>query len=150
MPKTHHADNSFSQITDLVYLGYNMCCNIHFRKLQELGIDADINVEGENPELPEKVEVSLWLPTPEHHAPSPIQLTVGATVIDNLVKHGKRVYVHCEKGHVRSAIVVAAYLIHTGMTTEEALEYIKEKRTVIHPNEEHAKALKAFEGLTRG
>ena len=144
--KTPHADHSYSKITEHLYLGFNMaCCDLHFKNLKSLGVVADINVEAENIERPHNMEVALWLPTPEHEVPSQTQLLVGANSILNLISKKKTVYVHCENGHARSAVVVGAYLILTGMSTNEALQLMKEKRSVIHPGELHVKALMDFE-----
>jgi len=141
-----HADHSYSQITEYVFLGYNMnCCEIHFNVLRNLGITADINIEGENKEEPHDIKVHMWLPTPEHEAPTLTQLHVGARAIETLVERKQKTYVHCEKGHVRSAIMLGAYLVLTGMSSEDALAFIKEKRDVIHPQDIHIKALKEFE-----
>jgi len=143
--KTHN-DHSYSQITDQVYLGYNMrCCSSHFETLLALGISMDVNVEGENEEDPTGMSIHLWLPTPEHKVPSPAQLLVGAQAIQAAVQKGETVYVHCEKGHARSVVVVGAYLITTGMTTDNAIAMIKLHRDVIHPGEEHVSALRELE-----
>lgn len=149
-PATHH-DHSYSQITDRLYLGYNMrCCELHFKKLLSLGISMDVNVEAENEEDPTGMEAHLWLPTPEHQVPSMAQLNTGARAIFGAIQSGKTVYVHCEKGHARSVVVVGAYLILDGMTTEGAIKVIKSHRDVIHPGEEHKSALRAFEASIRG
>lgn len=143
-PKTHN-DHSYSAITDHVYLGYNMrCCEMHFQKLLSLGISVDINVEAENAEDPTGMEVHLWLPTKEHAVPSQAQLLIGAHAIQSAVQKNKTVYVHCEKGHARSVLVVGAYLILEGHNPEEALELIKSRRAVAHPGKEHLAALQEF------
>lgn len=49
--------------------------------------------------------------------------------LENQIANGRTVYVHCYWGLMRSATVVAAYLIKTkGMTPEEAKRYVKERR----------------------
>lgn len=144
-PKTHN-DHSYSKITDHLYLGYNMrCCEMHFQKLLSLGISVDINVEAENEEDPTGMEIHLWLPTKEHGVPSQAQLLVGARAIQSAVQKEKIVYVHCEKGHARSVVVVGAYLILEGHNPEEALKMIKNRREVTHPGKEHLAALQEFQ-----
>lgn len=143
-PKTHN-DHSYSQITDHLYLGYNMrCCEMHFQKLLSLGILVDVNVEAENEEDPTGMEIHLWLPTKEHEVPTQAQLLVGARAIQSAIQKDKTVYVHCEKGHARSVTVVAAYLVLEGEKPADALKLIKEKRSVTHPGEEHLTAVQEF------
>ena len=49
-------------------------------------------------------------------------------------------------GKSRSCSIVAAYLIYyKNLTTEEALEFIKKKRTQIDPNPGYIRQLKQFE-----
>ncbi len=49
--------------------------------------------------------------------------------IDDYVKKGVPVLVHCAAGQQRSAAVVAAYLMKTkGMTVDEAVAYVKSKK----------------------
>lgn len=150
--KKNHSDteHSYSQITEQLYLGYNMrCCENHFQTLLSLGISVDINIEAENKEDPTDMEIHLWLPVQEHLVPSPTQLWVGAHAIQNAVQMEKKVYVHCEKGHARSVVIVAAYLMLTGMNTDEALQYIKLRRDVVHPGKEHLQALQNFTSIIK-
>lgn len=43
--------------------------------------------------------------------------------------------VHCFSGVSRSASVVTAYLMRTGMTLRQALEYVNKRRCVVCPNQ---------------
>lgn len=55
--------------------------------------------------------------------------------IDNVIKSGGRVYVHCEAGISRSATIVIAYLMAKHKWTyEQAFVHLKKKRPVILPN----------------
>lgn len=63
----------------------------------------------------------------------------------------KSTMVHCQLGKSRSASIVAAYLIrYKGMTTDEALQFIKDKRTQINPNKGYVEQLRTFEALQIG
>ncbi len=128
--KAHNLE--FSKITDQIYLGNNMCCGLHFKSLQDLGISADVDLEETQLEKPEGIEVYLWLPVKDHTAPNQDQLEVGTKVINDMVKAGKKVYVHCKNGHGRAPTMVAAYLVRQGKTPTEAVEFIKQKRPEIH------------------
>lgn len=56
------------------------------------------------------------------------------------------VLIHCAHGKSRSCTIVAAYLIkHKNMTTDEALHFIKSKRSQIDPNPGYINQLRQFE-----
>lgn len=62
--------------------------------------------------------------------------------IDEALQNGNAIYVHCLAGISRSPTIVAAYLIQShGMTVEEALNHICERRSIINPNNGFRKAL---------
>lgn len=57
------------------------------------------------------------------------------------------VLVHCAAGISRSASLVIAYLIMTRkITYEEALKYVQTRRSIVQPNENFEKQLKALAG----
>lgn len=67
--------------------------------------------------------------TPENIEAFRQKLYPTVAFIENQIANGKTVYVHCYWGLMRSATVVAAYLIKSrGMTPEEAKRYVKERR----------------------
>jgi len=140
----------YSQITDQIYIGSDLCkagvCLIHGEEFKKLGIVAEINLSLENNELPPKdIETYLWLPVVDGYAPSMEQMKIGTNMLDTLVKAGKKVYVHCKNGHARSPSLIAAYLIkYKGMALGEALSLIKEKRPESHIEDTQKKALDEF------
>jgi len=113
-------------------------------KLKELGISVDIDLEEEKSERPAGVEVYLWLPVKDHTPPTQTQLEIGTAAIGMAVKSGKKVYVHCKNGHGRAPTMVAAYLILSGKTPQEAVGLIKVARLQIHLEESQLKALEKF------
>ena len=56
------------------------------------------------------------------------QFAAGVTLMENMTKRSKKVYVHCQYGHGRSPTLVAAYLISQGKAVIEAIEAIKVAR----------------------
>jgi len=62
-----------------------------------------------------------------------------------LMNH-RALLIHCKKGVSRSTTIVASYLMkYKNMTTDEAIEFIKSKRTQINPNAGYIKQLRQFE-----
>ena len=67
-------------------------------------------------------------------------------VIRKELVNNRAILCHCVAGRSRSATIIAAYLIkYHGMTADEALAYIKEKRTQVDPNPGYMRQLKEFE-----
>ena len=135
----------YSKITEYIYIGTNQCCQTHFnKKLLSKGIKADISLEKERLDAPFGVDYYLWLPVKDHTAPTQKQLMIGVNFIENLIKNKIKVYIHCQRGHGRAPTLVAAYLISKGKIAEQAVEFIKKKRPVIHPNKIQINALRRF------
>ena len=88
-----HVLVEFSQITDLIYLGTNLCCTdiSHVQVLLNLGINAEIDLEKERQAQIPTVDVYLWLPVANHEAPTPEQFDTGVVLIDSLVKNNRKV-----------------------------------------------------------
>jgi protein-tyrosine phosphatase len=143
--KKHTYRVEYSQITPYIFLGTNLCCGIHFNKIQKLGIEADIDLELIRAHDPaKKLKMFLWLPTKDRTAPTQEQLKAGVAAIDALVKARVKTYVHCRLGHGRSPTLVAAYFVSKGMTVPDAIKKIKLKRPEIHLFAPQLKALKSF------
>ncbi len=68
-------------------------------------------------------------------------------IIHTELSNNRGVLVFCMYGRSRSCSLVAAYLIkHWNMTTEDALQFIKDKRSQISPNPNYVRQLKQYEG----
>lgn len=140
-----HPTLDHDEIVDGIFIGTNQCCQTHFdERLLKLGIEADISLEEERIDAPFGVQFYIWLPVTDRHAPTQAQLELGATVLEKLVALGKRVYVHCKKGHGRAPTLVAAYLMRQGKSLTEALRIIALRRPAIHLTEVQREALKTF------
>jgi atypical dual specificity phosphatase len=77
-------------------------------------------------------------------APSPDQVDEFVSFVDSKIAEGKKVLVHCFAGRGRTGTMLAAYLIHQGMSSEAAVREIRERagkaygtlRGVIEPDQE--------------
>ncbi len=135
----------YSYITDSIYIGTNQCCQIDFDDmLVKEGITYDISLEKERIDAPYGVTSYVWIPVEDHQAPTQEQLEFGVYVLEKIVSLGKKAYIHCKNGHGRAPTLVAAYLVKNGKTVEEAVAFIKSKRSVIHPEDVQMEALEEF------
>lgn len=76
----------------------------------------------------------LHLPTVDDMAPSLEQLREGITFIEAEIARGGRVYIHCGAGVGRAATMAVAYLVHTGLTPEQAWTHVRAVRPFIRPS----------------
>lgn len=145
----HNSENppfEYNQITEYIFIGTSACCIDHFKnELLNKGVTADISLQKEHLDAPYGVKTFLWLPTEDHTPPTQQQLFTGVNTISALIVNKEKIYIHCLNGHGRAPTLTAAYLIYTGMTTEEAIAFIKERRPVIHLEDSQIEALHQFE-----
>jgi len=70
--------------------------------------------------------------------------------IDDALAGGGKVFIHCLKGVSRSATIAAAYAIHSQkLTTKQAIDLLRQRRTVVCPNHGFVLQLEWFERQTR-
>ena len=140
----------YSKITENIYIGSDLCkgdvCPIHSQQFKSLGVNAEINLTAEHKEIPpDNIDFYSWMPVPDQNPPSPIQMAIGTSLIDEIVRAGKMIYVHCKAGHGRSPTLVAAYFIrYKGMTVDEAISYIRSQRPAVHLEDIQKEALSEF------
>lgn len=136
----------YSRITDQIYIGTNFCCETHFDPdLLKMGVTYDLSLEEERVDSPTGGAAYLWLPIKDMHAPTPQQFMMGVSFIRAAVDSGRKIFVHCKNGHGRAPTMVAAYLITTGMSADDAIALIQEKRPEVHLQDEQRDALLQFE-----
>jgi atypical dual specificity phosphatase len=87
---------------------------------------------------------SLHLPVDDLTAPSPEQLDRALAFIDRQRASGRAVAVHCKVGQGRTGCVLAAYLIRSGATSEDALRHLRAVCPGAVGAPEQEQALRAF------
>ncbi len=136
----------FSEITPQLYLG-GQYSSRGFGILRRRGITAIVSMRTQaRKNLPDLGEVRfLHLPTPDLHPPVLSDLEKGAEFIAQELSRGGKVYVHCHYGEGRGPSMIAAYLMYTGLTFEDALKQIRSVRGFIGLTQPQVDRLLEFE-----
>jgi protein tyrosine phosphatase (PTP) superfamily phosphohydrolase (DUF442 family) len=116
--------------------------------LAEQGLTADVNMRSEFDDSAHGIapKAYLWLPTPDDHAPTLDQLRTGVDFIRQATEVGGKVYVHCASGVGRAPTMAAAYLISTGLSTEQSWALIRKVRPFVKPTRPQLALLEQFAG----
>lgn len=91
----------------------------------------------------------LYLPTPDTYPLTVEQLRQGASWVQERIRQGGRVLIHCEHGVGRSVLLACAVLVYGGMKAQDALKLVQEKRWQASPNQRQVARLKEFEDACR-
>ena len=97
-------------------------------ELQETGIRAIVSVPDDPSNLALYDEANiphLWLPTQGGTAPSREQVQNLQGFVDQQNQLGNAVAIHCTNGRRRTATMIAAYLISSGSSYDEAMQMIQ-------------------------
>lgn len=141
-----HVVLEYNRIDDNIYIGTNQCCQVHFDQvLQKEGISADISLEENRVDQPFGVVAYSWIPVKDGNIPTPDQFEYGIRVIEELIRQGRKVYVHCKNGHGRAPTLVAAYLIRKkGLSAQSAIDLIHRQRPPMHLSDRQLRTLANF------
>lgn len=119
-----------------------------WRRLVDQGVTVVVSLQAERHDEDAFGDLQpdgyLRLPTTDFSPPTITQLRMGAAFIDEAVRAGKMVLIHCHAGVGRSALQCASYLIYAGMELEEAWDLLKSKRSIVYLNERQQAALAEF------
>jgi protein-tyrosine phosphatase len=134
---------SRSQLTAHLFLGsqYNL---VGLKKLKALGVTAIVNMRMHNTynEAVHEGIKYMHLPTVDNTPPPLDVLIKGADFIDEEIRNGGIVYVHCRQGLGRGPTMAMAYLIKLSMTYKEAYDMVRKVRIFINPRPGQVKRLK--------
>lgn len=147
MEKDNHSLSvlEYDYIDKGIYIGNNQCCKLHFDEiLKKEGVEIDLSLEEERIDAPFGVEMYFWIPTKDHGIPTMDQLIFGVKFLSEIVEAGKKVYVHCKNGHGRAPMFVIAYFIQSGMSLEDAIDFVKKRRPSVHLEKIQLEFLKKF------
>ena len=123
-----------SRITKHVYIG-NISAAYHKDFLKENNIEYMITVISDIPKINEdltSLNINI-IDVPNNNIKDHFSLT--NTFIETAIHHNKNILIHCVCGVSRSITIFAAYLINKlKIKPQDALTYIKSRRSVANPN----------------
>jgi protein-tyrosine phosphatase len=99
--------------------------------LRERGIDTIVDMDGDvDPGVPEAPNAILYVyhPILDEDLPNLAKIEALGRLVAELVASGHRVLVHCRMGLNRSVLVTATALTYLGMSGEEAVRHLRERR----------------------
>ena len=134
-------------ITDQVALAGAGISPENWSEFQQHDFGAVVNLRAEHQDTFSEPfpQAYLWIPTEDFTSPAPEMLLLSSQFIDNAVKSGLNVLVHCRMGIYRSATVIVAYLMYTGLSKEAAIHKMTEKGGPrLYGSEENHETLDAF------
>jgi predicted protein tyrosine phosphatase len=134
-----------SQVTPQLHVG-GQYRHRGWKKLAARGVAAVVNmrIEFDDREAGIAPRRYLYLPTVDDTAPSMEHLREGVAFIEQEIAQGRGVYVHCGSGVGRAPTMAAAYLVHTGLTPEQAWTRIREARPFVRPTNPQVAQLERF------
>lgn len=125
----------FSAVTPQLWVGGQ-----HYRHgwptMQAQGVTAVVNLRDRRDDAAKKraPERYLWLPTRDSTAPGLTDIQRAVAFVDDEIKRGGVVYIHCRAGVGRAPTIAACYLVSTGLTPDQAWAKIRTARPFIFPN----------------
>jgi protein tyrosine phosphatase (PTP) superfamily phosphohydrolase (DUF442 family) len=134
-----------SQITPQLHVG-GQHRQRGWKRLQARGITAVINMRREVDDRARGIAPPryLYLPTVDDQAPTLDQLRTGVAFIEHEIAEGGGVYIHCGAGVGRAATMAAAYLVHSGLTPDEAWARLRQVRPFVRPTSVQIAQLERF------
>ena len=116
------------------------------KAVKEEGVQAIISLTGTplNPDIVSRIGFE-YLHSHISGAPSVKQLDEIIKFVEQQNAQSKPVLVHCGEGKGRTGTVLAAYLVYHGLSADEAIRVVREKRPGSIENLEQENAIREFE-----
>ncbi|HEX3034255.1 MAG TPA: dual specificity protein phosphatase family protein [Thermodesulfobacteriota bacterium] len=110
--------------------------------LKNVGINIIINLE-EYVQNYEEFDVK-HIPIKDFKAPKLTDIEEFVELVENNIRKGKKIVVHCYAGMGRTNLMLASYLVYLGLNPDEALGIVRARRPSHAVNEEQIEALREY------
>jgi protein-tyrosine phosphatase len=124
--------------------------------LVDLGVGAVVSLQAEMHDPVEELGragiACVRVECEDFRAPSPAQLSTAVEAVDEFIKNGRRVYLHCYAGLQRSVTVAACYYIWADpqrYNARTAIDFVCARRRNACPLREQKDAILEFDRLVR-
>ncbi len=140
----------YTRITPQIYVGPQYRAR-GMAKLMRNGIRAGLNLRVEFDDAAHSLAMPRYchLPTIDDTPPSLDHLYQGIAFIEQAVKAGEKVYIHCAGGIGRAPTMAAAYFMSEGDNLDGALSRIRAVRSFIRIMPSQMEQLKELEAQLR-
>ena len=134
-----------SCLTDQLYLA--ACRAVTSKCLLDLGITSIVNATLELPTVAYQKQDTIQIAVEDRvTAKLNIYFDLIADKIQQVHHGGGKILIYCRAGQSRSATLCIAYFMkYHNMTYEQAFQYVKYRRPIIHPNVGFVHQLKDYE-----
>jgi protein-tyrosine phosphatase len=141
-------ENVINEIIPNLYLGRQLW-PFEVSYLSTFGINATLDLTAEFNEISfiRNHHDYLCIPILDASAPTVEQLEHAVLWIKVRLAQGKKVLVHCALGHGRSAIIIVAFILQSGLVknSNDALNFIRSKRTGLRLSSIQQRVLKQYQ-----
>jgi len=122
----------YSKLTANLYVGGRVS-RLGLILLRVRGVTELVNLQEESPTRPASLSPNHYLsiPVKDLCALSEDEYIAGVQFIEQKLREQKKIYVHCREGIGRAPSLIAAHLISSGLSTDDAIKLIRQIRPFV-------------------
>ncbi len=129
--------------TNLFFGGYSSLLT-----LKKFGINSivDLTENQHNKNNSNKFLINYFsLPIPDRGIPTIDEVLTTVKWIQNQLENNEKVFVHCNLGRGRGPLIIALYLVYTGINKNDVIKLLRKKRHYVFFNHKQQEFIDLFE-----